>query len=84
MLDSALIQVFLSAGVAGVMLLCFMLGWVYPRSVVMDLKEENKELKEALEAERDRANSAIAAATTTRDVLTAIQVGQTIRTSHDP
>lgn len=60
------------------------MGWIYPRSVVQDLKEENKELKEALEAERDRANTAITAATATRDVLTAIQLGKTMEAGHSP
>lgn len=56
----------------------FVIGLIYPRPVVTDLKAEIAELKEALGAERDRANAAVAAATATRDVMTAIQLGQHI------
>lgn len=82
-MDSALVQVLLNAGIAGVFCLLFILGIVFPRSVVQDLKDENKELKDAVEAERDRANTAISVAAATRDVLTAIQVGKTTE-GHGP
>jgi hypothetical protein len=78
--DSALLSVLSSAGVAGVFCVLFICGLVFPRGVVEDLKEENRELKEALEAERDRANASVAAASATRDVLAAIQLGRSIGT----
>lgn len=83
-MDSALIQALVNAGIAGVFCILFIFGLVYPRSVVQDLKEENKELKEALEAERERANTAISAATATRDVLAAIQAGRAMEAGRGP
>lgn len=83
-MDSALIQVFLSAGFAGVICFLFIMGWIFPRSVVQDLKEENKELKEALASERDRGDAAMATATTTKDILAAIQLGRKTGANNDP
>jgi len=79
-MDSALISVLSSAGVAGVFCVLFVFGLVAPRFVLDDLKSEVAELKEALEAERDRANASVAAASATRDVLAAIQLGRSIGT----
>ena len=81
-MDSALISVLSSAGVAGVFCVLFIFGVILPKfEVVDDLKaEENKELKSALESERDRANAAVTAATATRDILAAIQLGRSIGT----
>lgn len=77
-MDSALLSVLSSAGVAGIFCVLFVIGAIFPKGVVDDLREENKELKDALEAERDRANAAVAAASATRDILAAIQVGREI------
>jgi len=77
-MDSGLVTILTGAGVAGVFCVLFVLGVIYPRSVITDLKAELAELKEALESERDRANAAVAAASATRDILAAIQVGRTI------
>lgn len=74
--DSALVSVLAGSGVAGVFCVLFILGLIYPKAVVDDLKEEKAELEQALEAERDRANAAVAAASATRDILAAIQVGR--------
>lgn len=76
MVDSSLLTILTGTGVAGVFCILFIMGIIFPRSVVQDLKEENKELKEALVAERERANAATAAMAATKDVLTAIQLGQ--------
>ena len=76
--DSAILSVLSSAGVAGVFCILFVLGLIVPKFVVEDLKSEVTELKEALEAERDRANASVAAASATRDVLAAIQLGRSI------
>jgi hypothetical protein len=81
--DSALISILTSAGVAGVFCVLFVTGLIFPRSVLADLKAEIAELKEALEAERDRANTAVTAATATKDVLTAIQLGKTLGIRQD-
>lgn len=79
-MDPALLTVLTGSGVAGAFCVAFIGGLIFPRSVVTDLKEEIRELKGALEAERDRANAAVAAASTTRDILAAIQVGQHLTT----
>ena len=75
-MDSTLATLLTGAGVAGVFCILFVVGLVYPRQVVTDLKAEIAELKAALEAEREQARAAVAAAAATRDVLAAIQFGQ--------
>ena len=75
-MDSALITLLTGTGVTGVFCVCFITGLIFPRSVVTDLKTEIGEMKQALEYERDRANTAVAAASATRDLLAAIQVGR--------
>lgn len=75
-LDSTFISLLTGAGVAGVFCVLFVLGFVYPRSVVEDLKAEREELKAALEAERESSAAAIAAAQTTRDIIAAFQAGR--------
>lgn len=74
--DSALVTILTGTGVCGVFCVMFIIGLIYPRSVIADRDAEIAELKQALAAERDRANAAVAAATTTRDVLAAFQLGR--------
>ena len=74
--DSTLVTILTGAGACGVFCVLFVIGAIFPRSVITDLKAELAELKQALEAERDRANTAVAATSTTRDILAAIQLGQ--------
>lgn len=76
--DSALLSILASAGVAGVFCVLFVCGLIFPKFIVDDLKAEIGELKEALEAERDRANASVAGASATRDILAAIQLGRSI------
>ena len=78
--DTALLSVLTSAGVAGVFCVLFVCGLIAPRFVIEDLKAEVTELKAALEAERERASASVAAASATRDVLAAIQLGRSIGT----
>lgn len=73
--EAALLSILTGSGVAGVFCVLFVLGWIYPRSVVDDLKAERNELAKRIEAERDRSDAAVAAAQTTRDVLQALQSG---------
>lgn len=75
-MDSGLISILTGAGACGVFCVLFVLGLIYPRPVVTDKDRTIAELKEALQAERDRANTAVAAAAATRDVMTALQIGQ--------
>lgn len=80
-MDSALILPLISgSGVAGVFCALFILGLVFPRQVVTDLKAENTELKAALEAERDARNAAVSAAAATKDILAAIRLGRDLGT----
>ncbi len=72
-MDSTLVSILTDGGVAGVVVVLFVLGLIVPRSVVEDRKEEIRELKAALAAERQRADAAIATASTTRDILLALR-----------
>ena len=76
--DSALLSILSSAGVAGVFCVLFICGLIVPKFVVDDMRAEITELKAALEAERERASASVAAASATRDVLAAIQLGRSI------
>ena len=78
-MDSSLILPLITgSGVAGVFCVLFVLGLVFPRQVVTDLKAENGELKAALKDARAQADAAITAAAATRDILAAIQFGRGI------
>lgn len=73
-MDSGLATTLITGGgVAGVFCILFILGLIVPRSALDDRKEENRELKAALAAERQRADAAVAAAATTRDILLALR-----------
>lgn len=82
-MDTALLTVLSSAGVAGVFCTLFVIGAIFPRSVVTDKNAEIAELKEALGAERARADSAVAATSATRDILAALQIGRDMKAGHD-
>lgn len=75
MLDTASITFLTSLGACGVFCLLFVMGVIYPRHVVDDLKAERDYERQRAEAERDRAETAVAAAQASRDVLAAIQTG---------
>ncbi len=75
---TTLITLLTGSGVAGVFCILFVIGAIVPRFVVKDKDAEIAELKEAVAAERDRANASVAAASATRDVLAAIQLGRSI------
>lgn len=49
-----------SAGVAGIWLICIMLGYMFPKQNVDDLKEQLKEKDSTIAAERQRADAIIA------------------------
>lgn len=75
-MDSSLITILTGAGVAGVFCVLFVFGLVVPRSVVTDKDKQIAEWKQAYQAERERADTAVAASQATRDVLAAIQYGR--------
>lgn len=74
-MDSSLIIILANAGTAGVVLVLLILGILTPKAVVTDLKAENAELKAALAAERERANTAVAAAQSAQQIMAALQAG---------
>lgn len=81
-MDSALVAVLSSSGVAGVFCVLFLLGWIHPKGVVDDLKAERDYERQRADAERERADAAVAAASATRDVLSALQAGVTMGQQH--
>jgi regulator of protease activity HflC (stomatin/prohibitin superfamily) len=76
--DSTILSVITGTGVTGVFVVLFLIGWIYPRAVVEDLRAERDALKAQLKAEQERAEAAVAAAQATRDVFTALQAGARI------
>lgn len=78
MIDSTLVTVITGTGVTGVFCILFLLGLIYPRSVVEDLRAERDALRQTVSSERDRADAAVQAAQGTRDILSALQAGMTI------
>lgn len=82
-MDSGLITILTSAGVAGVFCFLFILGFIYPKSVVDDLREEREALKAQVAALQDRADTAVATAQGTRDVLIALQAGSMLSRGAD-
>lgn len=83
-MDSALIIPLTSAGTAGVFCVLFILGLIYPRSVVADKDAQIAELKADRDAQRQRADVAVAAASATRDMMAAVQLGQRMGGGHEP
>lgn len=74
-MDAALINVLIGTGVAGVFCAFFVLGWIFPKSVIDDLRAERDYERQRADANADRAEAAVAAAQGTRDVLAALQAG---------
>ena len=76
-MDSSLITPLVTGGgVAGVFCILFILGVIYPRSVITDLKTEIAELKAALAQEREASRASVTAASATRDILAALPYGR--------
>lgn len=80
--DSVIQGLIGGAGVAGLWLACIMLGWMFPKPHVDDLKQDNSDLKEAVtlaneraDNERRRADGAVEAARTANLLLAAIGKG---------
>lgn len=68
----SILQLAVGGGVSGVFCVLFILGFIYPRGVVTDLKAEIAELKGERTAERDRADAAVAAAEATKEIMRAL------------
>lgn len=73
--DSALVTLLTNAGIAGVFVVLFLVGLIYPKSVVDDLRTERDAARAEASAERERGDAAVAAAQASRDVFAAIQTG---------
>lgn len=71
-MDSAFITVLTNAGVAGVVILLLVFGWLVPKLAYARLLEENRLLREALDTERQRAGEAVSSAGVTNQLIGAI------------
>lgn len=72
-MPDALVNILINGGICGVVCILLITGLIVPRFVLDDLRAENKELKDAVTAERARADTAVAAANATRDVISALK-----------
>jgi hypothetical protein len=84
--DSALLNILTGAGVAGAFCVLFLIGAIFPRSSVTELKAENArkdevigKLQDALDLERQRSNDATQAASVTNQLIGALT---TLATEH--
>lgn len=82
MLDSSLLTVLTGAGVAGIFCILFLIGWVYPKSVVDDLKAERDYERQRADSQAERADAAVAAVQATTNVLGALQAGAALGSGH--
>jgi hypothetical protein len=72
-MDASSLLPFLNVGVAGVILVAFIFGWIVPKWVYDDRVKECHELRVSNENERKLATSALAEAAATRDILIALR-----------
>lgn len=75
MLDSSLVALLTGSGAAGVFCVLFIVGLIFPKSVVEDLKAERDLERSRADAAEKRAEAAVTAAQAARDVLSALQAG---------
>lgn len=81
-MSDALVNILIDGGVCGVFCILLITGMIVPKFVLDDKISENRELKDAVAAERTRADTAVAAASATREIITAIR--ETSRTGGGP
>ena len=83
-MDSSLvIPLITGSGAAGIFCVLFITGRVFPKSVVDDLKAEIAELKAQNIADRAKGDAAVAAASTTADILSAIKLGRELGSAQE-
>lgn len=82
--DSALITVITGTGVTGVFCVLFLLGLIYPKHVVDDLRAERDALHLAVQAERERADASVAAAQASANVFSALRAGIALGSGTQP
>lgn len=71
-MDSALITVLANAGVAGVVVILMILGWLVPKPTVARLEAENTALRTSRDTERQRADEAVQAGRVTTQLIAAL------------
>lgn len=71
-MDSALVTVLINSGVAGVVLILLILGWLVPKWAYSRLEAENKALREALQLERRRNEEIASTAGVTNQLIGAL------------
>lgn len=71
--DSSLVNVILGTGVVGVILILMIFGFLVPKSTVDELKEDNKNLKIALEKERLRSDVAVQTGIASTQLIAALR-----------
>jgi hypothetical protein len=81
---SLIVPLITGSGVAGVFCVLFVLGWVFPRRVVEDKDAQIMELKADRDAQRERADIAVAGLTASKDVIAALQAGLSLAQRSPP
>jgi hypothetical protein len=79
--DPSLVPYFVSGGgFAGLVVVCFVMGWIHPSRTcedkdrqIRDKQEEIKEYKKALELERARSDAGVLAASVAKDVMESLR-----------
>ena len=71
-MDSTLVTVLINAGVAGVVVILLIAGWLVPKWAYSKLEQENKSLREALQLERQRAGEAASTHAVTNQLIGAL------------
>ena len=71
-MDTAFITVLTNGGVAGVVVLLIIFGWLVPKWAYSKLEEENQHLREALQTERQRAGEVTSQAGVTNQLIGAL------------
>lgn len=69
--DSSIVGFLANFGVLGIVFILWLTGLIFPKSTVDELREENRELKAALAAERTAVNESVAVGSVTNQLLRA-------------
>lgn len=71
-MDPGLITWLANAGIAGIIIVVIIAGWLIPRPFYSKLEEENRLLREALDLERQRAGEAASQMGVTNQLIGAL------------
>lgn len=71
-MDSAIVTVLINAGVAGIVVILLISGFLVPKWVYSRLENENKDLRQALQLERQRNKEVASAAGVTNQLIGAL------------